>query len=275
MKRLQGYPFRLEPKPRHLSPLAQALGANRFVWNKLLAMNLSRLRQHQPLLWYQEMAWWITLWKRFDDYAFLREAPSQSLQQTAKALDRAFKDAFDPTQPYKHLPIFKKAGRNEAGIRYPQGFTLDENNRVVKLPKLGWVKYRRSRAVAGAIKNITLSRKAGQYFVSFQTERELPEPQHPATGAVGIDVGIVQFAALSTGGFIQGPNSFKRHRDRLAKAQRQLARKQKFSANWRKQKAKITRLQAHIAAARQDFLHQTSTLLSKNHAMIAVEALNL
>jgi putative transposase len=114
----QGYRFRLEPKPKHLDHLNQSLGANRFVWNKLLAMNLWRLENKLPLLWYNEMAWWITLWKKAEDYAFLNEAPAQSLQQTAKALDQAFKDAFDKTQPNKRLPKPKKLGKNEAGMSY-------------------------------------------------------------------------------------------------------------------------------------------------------------
>ena len=64
MKRLQGYQYRLEPKPKHLNHIDQALGANRFVWNKLLAMNLLRLTNKQPLIWYNEMAWFIQLWKQ-------------------------------------------------------------------------------------------------------------------------------------------------------------------------------------------------------------------
>jgi IS605 OrfB family transposase len=275
VKRLQGYQFKLEPKSKYLAHLNQALGANRFVWNKLLAMNLARLANKQPILWYYEMCWFITLWKQSEEYAFLREAPSQSLQQTAKALARAFKDAFDKTQPNKHIPVFKKAGKNEAGIRYPQGFALDEPNQVVQLPKLGWVKYRRSRHITGTVKNVTVSRTAGHYTLSIQTEREVEPPVHPAQSAVGIDLGVKNFAALSDGKFIAGPNSFKRHQQPLAKLQRQLARKQKFSANWQKQRAKITRLQAHIAAARLDFLHKTSTRLSKSHAMIAVEDLKV
>jgi putative transposase len=104
-KQRQGYRFKLELKHKYLDHLNQALGANRFVWNKLLAMNLHRLRNKQRILWYNEMAWFITLWKQSEEFSFLNDAPSQSLQQTAKALDRAFKEAFDPTQPNKRIPV--------------------------------------------------------------------------------------------------------------------------------------------------------------------------
>jgi putative transposase len=275
MKRLQGYRFKLEPKHKHLDHLNQALGANRFVWNKLLAMNLFRLENKQPILWYNEMAFFITLWKQSDEYGFLNAAPSQSLQQTAKALDRAFKDAFDKNQPNKCIPNFKRLGRNEAGIKYPQGTLLDEGNSVIKLPKLGWVKYCNSRSVLGKIKNVTISRKSGKFTLSIQTEREVKQPYHPADTAVGIDMGVVQFATLSDGTVIAPKNSFKQLSQKLAVAQRRLKHKVKFSANWNTQKQKITKLHSRIAQTRNDFLHQTSTPISKNHAMIVMEDLKV
>ena len=275
MKRLQGYRFRLEPKHKHFDHLNQALGANRFVWNKLLAMNLFRLENKMPLLWYNEMAWFVALWKQSDEYAFLKLAPSQSLQQTAKTLDRAFKDAFDKNQPNKSIPNFKRLGKNEAGIKYPQGITLDQGNSVVKLPKLGWIKYRNSRKLEGVIKNVTISRKSGKYSVSIQTEREVNDPIHPADTAIGIDLGVIQFATLSDGRVIAPKNSFKQLSQKLAREQRKLKNKVKFSANWHKQKQKITQLHSRIAQVRNDFLHQTSATISKNHAMIVMEDLKV
>ncbi len=275
MKRLQGYRFRLEPKHKHLEHLNQALGANRFVWNKLLAMNLFRLENKMPILWYNEMAFFITIWKQSDEYGFLKLAPSQSLQQTVKALERAFKDAFDKNQPNKRIPNFKRLGKNEAGIKYPQGTTLDQGNAVVKLPKLGWVKYRNSRKIEGAVKNITISRKSGKFSVSIQTERDLQDPIHPADTAVGVDMGVAQFATLSDGTVIAPKNSFKQLSQKLAKEQRKLKNKVKFSANWTKQKQKITKLHSRIAQVRNDFLHQTSSAISKNHAMIVMEDLKV
>lgn len=275
MKRLQGYQFQLNPKHKHLEHLRQSLGANRFVWNKFLAMNLLRLRQKQPLLWYHEMAWFITLWKKSDEYAFLKEAPSQSLQQTAKNLDKAFRDAFDKNQSVKRLPIFKKRGKNEAGIRYPQGFTLDEPNAVLKLPKLGWLKYRKSQRVKGTIKNVTLTRSLNTFRLSIQTEREVPTPVHPASTAVGIDMGIVNFATLSTGESIAPKNAFQQFAEKLAVAQQRLKHKRRLSANWQKQKSRIAQIHRKIAHVRQNFLHQVSHQISKNHAMIVMEDLKV
>lgn len=270
----QGYRFRLEPKPKHLDHLNRSLGANRFVWNKLLTMNLWRLQNGMPILWYQEMAWWITLWKQSEDYAFLREAPAQSLQQTAKALDRAFKDAFDKNQPRKRLPTNKKLCKNEAGIKYPQGCTLDENNRVIKLPKLGWVRYRNRREVLGVIKNVTISRHGGHYWLSIQTERDIEKQAHPATGEIGLDLGVKRLYTLSNGDYHE-PLNIEPLAQQLIQAQRTLSRRVKFSANWHKQKRRINRLHTRIAHARLDTLHKATTKISQNHAMIYVEDLKV
>lgn len=275
MKRMQAYQFQLLPKNKHLSHINASLGANRFVWNKLLAMNLYRLEQKMPLLWYQEMAWYITFWKQSEDYGFLNHAPAQSLQQTAKALDRAFRDAFDKQQPNKRLPQYKRINKKEAGIKYPQHIVLDPGNGVIKIPKLGWVKYRHSRAVKGKIKNVTISRKSGEYILSIQTEREVAEVVHESKTAVGIDLGVVNFATLSDGVVIAPKNSFKALSEKLAKKQRQLKTKVKFSNNWQKQKRRIQQIHTKIAHVRKDFLHQTSNTISKNHAMIVMEDLKI
>lgn len=97
---------------------------------------------------------------------------------------------------------------------------LDPGNGVIKIPKLGWVKYRHSRAVKGKIKNVTISRKSGEYILSIQTEREVAEVVHESKTAVGIDLGVVNFATLSDGVVIAPKNSFKALSEKLAKTQR-------------------------------------------------------
>jgi putative transposase len=101
------------------------------------------------------------------------------------------------------------------------------------------------------------------------------EQPKPKGGAVGIDVGIARFATLSDGTFYAPLNSFKRHEARLRKAQQALSRKVKFSNNWKKAKARLQRIYARIANARRDFLHKVSTAISKNHAMVCIEDLQV
>ena len=173
-------------------------------------------------------------------------------------------------------PRFKKKGRHDA-FRYPdpKQFAVDDGHGRVKLPKLGWVRYRKSRSVSGTPKQLTISRQGGHWFVSIQTEQEVATPIHPANSGGGLDVGVAKFVALSTGDTFAPVSSFRKYEKKLAREQRKLARKVKYSQNWRKQKARIAKLHEKIARIRNDFLHKTSTTISKTHAMIVLEDLSV
>jgi len=125
------------------------------------------------------------------------------------------------------------------------------------------------------IKNVTISRTGQHWFIALQVEIDLPEPVHPSTAEVGIDVGIATFAAFSDGTLIQPLNALRTNERKLARAQQALSREVKFSQNWKKQKARINRIHTTIANCRHDFLHQHSTAISKNHAVIVVEDLQV
>jgi putative transposase len=170
---------------------------------------------------------------------------------------------------------FKKKGQSDS-FRYPdpKQIKLDQANSRLFLPKLGWVRYRNSRAVLGTVKNVTVSQSCGKWFVSIQTEREVDQPI-PEGGAVGIDMGIARFATLSDGTFYAPLSSFKRHQGRLRKAQQSMSRKTKFSRNWKKEKSRIQKIHARIGNARRDYLHKTSTAISQNHAMVCIEDLQV
>jgi putative transposase len=155
-------------------------------------------------------------------------------------------------------------------FRYPdpKQIKLDQGNGRIFLPKLGWLRYRHSRDVLGEVRNVTVSGSCGKWFVSIQTQRELEEPLPTATTAIGIDVGIARFATKSDETFIDALNSFKKHQERLARYQRRMSRKVKFSKNWKKAKARVQKIHASIANARKDFLHKATTTISKNHALV-------
>jgi len=235
-------------------------------------MNMDRMENKQKILWYQEMAFWLTLWKRSEEYGFLKECPSQVLQQKLKDLERAFKDGFDRGQPLKRMPVFKKKVLND-GIRFPQGFQLD--NRRIFLPKIGWIGFHKSCDMNGTIKNITITSKGGKWYASIQVEQLVQIEAHPSDSEIGIDTGIKCFAAFSDGTMIEGVHSFRMHEQKLAREQRKLARKKRGSENWKKQKRIISRLHHTIANVRSDYLHKLSTDISKNHAKVFVEKLQI
>lgn len=274
MKIRKAYKFKLKPSTEQQQQLERFAGHCRFLWNKVLNHNLARLKMKLPLMWYHEMDFWSKLWKASDEYAFLKEVPAHCLQQKLKDLDKAFKDAFDKTQPLKRLPTWKKRGHHDS-FRFPEAKQIELDNRRVKLPKLGWIGFFKSQEICGVLKNATLSKKSGHWYISFQVELDQELNVHPSTSCVGIDMGVAKFATLSNGTVIETISVFKQWQAHLAKQQRALARKERFSNNWKKQQYRIQKTHSKIAYVRHDFLHKASTHLSKNHAMIVVEALKI
>ncbi|EHQ6258769.1 transposase, partial [Escherichia coli] len=220
---------------------------------------------------YGKMASWLVEWKNATETQWLKDSPSQPLQQSLKDLERAYKNFFRKRAAF---PRFKKRGQNDA-FRYPQGVKLDQENSRIFLPKLGWMRYRNSRQVTGVVKNVTVSQSCGKWYISIQTESEVSTPVHPSASMIGLDAGVAKLATLSDGTVFGPVNSFQKNQKTLARLQRQLSRKVKFSNNWQKQKRKIQRLHSRIANIRRDYLHKVTTTVSKNHAMIVIEDLKV
>ena len=271
MKRIQAYKFQLKLDSEQRHQISRFAGSCRFVYNKALSLQKARYESGGKKLGYAGLTRLLVEWKANPETLWLNEMPSQALQQALKDLERAYTNFFAKRA---NFPRFKKKGRGRDSFRYPQGFKLDQGNSRVFLPKLGWVRYHKSRVVQGEVKNITVSQSCGKWYVSVQTEREVEQPV-PHGDAVGIDMGIVRFATLSDGTFYAPLNSFKRHQDRLRKAQRSMSRKVKFSNNWKKEKSRIQKIHARIADARRDYLHKTSATISKNHAIVCIEDLRV
>lgn len=271
MKRLQAFKFQLRPGGQQEREMRRFAGACRFVFNRALARQNENHEAGNKYIPYGKMASWLVEWKNATEMQWLKDSPSQPLQQSLKDLERAYKNFF---QKRAAFPRFKKRGQNDA-FRYPQGVKLDQENSRIFLPKLGWMRYRNSRQVTGVVKNVTVSQSCGKWYISIQTESEVSTPVHPSASMVGLDAGVAKLATLSDGTVFEPVNSFQKNQKKLARLQRQLSRKVKFSNNWQKQKRKIQRLHSCIANIRRDYLHKVTTTVSKNHAMIVIEDLKV
>ncbi|ELT9880925.1 transposase [Escherichia coli] len=271
MKRLQAFKFQLRPGGQQECEMRRFAGACRFVFNRALARQNENHEAGNKYIPYGKMASWLVEWKNATETQWLKYSPSQPLQQSLKDLERAYKNFFRKRAAF---PRFKKRGQNDA-FRYPQGVKLDQENSRIFLPKLGWMRYRNSRQVTGVVKNVTVSQSCGKWYISIQTESEVSTPVHPSASMVGLDAGVAKLATLSDGTVFEPVNSFQKNQKTLARLQRQLSRKVKFSNNWQKQKRKIQRLHSRIANIRRDYLHKVTTTVSKNHAMIVIEDLKV
>ncbi len=304
MKINKAYKFRLEPNAEQEIILNNLVGSARFVWNQMLAISFEMFAKNEFINATNLVNKIIDL-KNNPDFDFLRtHANAVSLQQKIRDLASAWSRFFDSKthtrlkenkkklrkpkffklsdgteiQLRQLMPRFKRKSDGCDSMRLVQfdKYCRIEGNRV-KLPNgVGFVKFKKSQDIIGTIKNVTISKKSGHWYVSFGTERALPEnPIHPSTSAIGIDLGITKLITTSDGQYIKPKNSFKANQVKLAKLQRGLAKKVKFSANWKKQNRKIQKLHHHIANIRHDYLHKIITTISKNHAMIACEDLKV
>ncbi len=273
MQRLQAFKYELMPTCEQERNMRRFAGSCRFVFNRSLALQKERYEQGEEKLGYAGLCKLLTEWRNGPETPWLADAPVHPLQQTLKDLERAYANFFAKRA---NFPRFKKKGQHDS-FRYPdpKQIKLDQANSRIFLPKLGWVRYRNSREVLGTVKNVTVSQSCGKWFVSIQTEREIQAPVPKATSAVGIDMGVTRFATLSDGTFYAPLNSFKRHEDRLRKAQQAMSRKTKFSNNWKKAKARVQRIHFRIGNARRDYLHKSTTAISQNHAMVCIEDLQV
>ena len=271
MEKLRAWKYELSPDSRQEVLLRQAAGCCRFVYNHALALEKETYEAGGRHIGYCELCGILADWKKDEAMKFLRKAPSQPLQQALKDLDRAYGNFFEKRAGFPH---FKAKGVHDA-FRYPQGFWVDEVRNCVYLPKIGWVKYRRSRDIEGRPKQVTVSRSAGKWFVSIQTEEQVPDPVHPSASWIGIDLGVARIVTMSDGTFIEPVNPFRGEEKKLARLQRQLARRKKYSLNWWRTKTRILRLHRRIANIRRDFINKVTTAISNNHAAVVIEDLKV
>ena len=266
----KAYKYRLCPDKKQIQKLNQVIGCKRFVYNYLLNLRTddTNKKMIQKMTTDQMVK---TLPALKEKYPFLTEVFSQSLQTSLRNLGKAFDDYF---KGKKGFPTFQKRGRNDSAT-FPQKFWIKEQESIIYIPKVGAMSYRNSRKIKGAIKSITVSKVADRFYVSVLTEQETIVKQNKIdpNNAVGIDVGLKEFASLSNGDVISNPKYYRNYEEKLTKEQRKLSKKVKFSSNWFKQLKKVQRVHHKIANSRYDFLQKTSTNIVKNHDIVCVEDL--
>jgi putative transposase len=274
MEILKAYRFRLEPDEVQERFCRQTAGSCRFLKNlcleqRSMAWSFGRhsvgfAAQCSDTADLKEMLPWLS------------EAPSQVLQQAIKDLDWAFKRFFAGIADY---PTFQKKGEHDS-FRFPQGFEVDEANRRVKFPKMGWVRYRQGRGksarkIQGEVRSITVSRDGDHWFASILCKQEAATPPAVHGFAVGADLGVAKAIALSTGEVLEVLGMTKAEQKKLAKLQQAMAKKMRFSKNWQKLKRRIARLHSTVARRRRDSINKATTYLAKNHRLIVIEDLRV
>jgi putative transposase len=207
---------------------------------------------------------------------WLGEVNSQSLQGMTKQVESAFTKFFREKAGF---PNFKSKKNPIQSFPVPQHYSVDFENSTVKLPKIGAIKAVLHRSFEGELKTATVSRSStGKYYISILVENneELPTKQvFSALTTIGVDVGIKDFAALSTGEKIDNPKYLKNSLKRLKTLQRRVSKKVKGSKNRAKAKQRLAVIHEKITNQRNDFQCKLSFKLISENQAIALETLNV
>jgi putative transposase len=268
------YKCRAYPDPEQAAVLCRTFGCVRVVWNRTLAWRHARWHGEQSGTSFTQANAYLTAMKATEELEWLNEISSVPLQQAVRHQQTAFTAFFAGRARY---PRYKsRTGRQSAeytrsGFRWRDGKLY-----LAKMSKplaFTWSWPDTDPATLDPT-TVTVSRDPdGRWYVSLSVDTDDPEPL-PATGAVtGVDLGIKDFAVTSDGEKIPNPRHLERKARNLARYQRRLARCQKGSANRAKAKAKVARAHRKVRAAREDFLHKTSTRLVREHDVIVMENL--
>jgi putative transposase len=289
----KAFKFRLEPNQQQKVLINKTLGCSRFIYNQML--NEKQLKHKNS-----DKSKCKTEKEYKSEFDFLKEVDSIALQQSRLDLKTSYTNFFrklksgeiqkesarllakakTPKQEAEALnygkPNFKSKHNPKNSYRtinISNSIRVEENK--IKLPKLDFVKFRKSRKISGNIKSVTISKNIlGKYYISVLCETEiqkLPE----SNSNIGIDLGLKDFCIISDNTKIPNPKYLRKSELKLKKSQRKLNKRVKNSKNKFKQQKLVLKIHEKIRNQRLDFLHKLSTKLINENQVICLEDLQV
>ena len=276
---LRAIKYELKPTISQKEQIKRTCGCCRLVYNTMLDRKISAYKDRGETISAIELINQLPELK--SEKEFLKEVPSQSLQQAIRNLDSAYSNFF--RKGGSGFPKFKKKGARDS-FRIPVACAVDYENWTVKVAKIGTIRFFKghNKQISGKIKSYTIIRTStDRYFISILYEK--PDRARLDNGkSVGIDVGIKDFATMSDGKVFENQKHLKSNLRRLRVLQRTVSRRyqrgksrDEQSNNWKKAVKQVAKLQEHIAFQRHDYLHKTSTWIARNYSTVCVETLNV
>jgi len=267
----KAFKFRLYPNDEQTILINKTIGCTRYVYNHFLDTRIKVFEVEQKTLSFNVCCLELTQLKK--QIEWLQEVDSMALQQALKDLDKAYQKFF---KEKKGFPNFKSKKNTKQSYRTNANkASIEVKNNQVKLPKLGWVKFAKSRNVEGKILSATIRRNpSGKYFISLLCELEI-QPLPEIEQVVGIDLGIKKFAITSDGEYFSNPKYYRKYERKLKRLQRKLSKKQKGSHSRDKVRIKVAKAHETIRNCRQDFLHKLSSQLIRENQTICLEDLQV
>ena len=268
----KAYKFRIYPNQYQQQLIQKTFGCCRFVYNYYLDKKMKIYQETKQN--FRMNACSLDLTKLKQELEWLKEADACALQTELRNLEWAYENFF---KLHYNLPNFKskKHDRKSYTTKCNHG-SIEVKGKHIKLPKLGWVKFRDKQVPQGRIVNAVVSQvPSGKYYVSLCcVDVAMTEPEKTGL-AVGVDLGLKDFLITSDGDKIGNPKYLKQSLDKLAKLQRELSRKPSQSKRREKTRLKLARQYEKISNQRQDFLNKLSTKLVKDYDIICLENLKV
>jgi len=267
----KAFKYRIYPTRGQATLINKTIGCTRYIYNHFLDARIKVYKAEQKTLNYNACSSELTQLKK--QIEWLQEVDSMSLQQALKDLDKAYQKFF---KEKKGFPNFKSKKNTKQSYRTNANkSSIEVKDNQVKLPKLGWVKFAKSRDIEGKILSVTVSRTpSGKYFVSILCEVDI-QYLPIVDKSVGIDLGIKEFAITSDGEHFPNPKYYRKYERKLKRLQRKLSKKKKGSRNRDKARIKVAKAHEMIRNCRQDFLHKLSTKLIRENQTICLEDLQV
>jgi putative transposase len=264
----KSYKFRIYPTKEQESLLSKHFGHCRFVFNRFLNERKEKYLNEKTSLNYYDNARTLTELKKDEEFVWLKEVNSQSLQASIRNLDIAYKNFFNKQNKF---PRFKSKYDRQS-FKVPQNVSVEEGKLVIPKFKEG-IKLNLHRKLEGKPLFATISKSTtGRYYVSITCEVSYI-PFDKTNKSVGIDTGIKDLAILSDGKVYENIRTLKTKLKKLKYEQRQLSKKTKGSNSRLKQKSKLAKVHEKLTNIRKDYLHKVSTEIIKNHDVICIEDL--
>lgn len=277
--------FRIYPNQHQKILLAKTFGCTRLIYNMMLDKRINFYNENNSGLSCYDCAKEITQLKKTEAFSFLKEVDSIALQSSNEFLDRAYKSFF---RTKKGFPKFKRKFAKQSYTTKNVGGSIKVSSNHIKLPKLGEIRFAKSREIRGNIKTVAISKTVtNKYYIAVTTDYVLTEKEkwNKVKKSVGIGLGLTHFVTTSDGEKIDNPRHFNKYQAKLAKEQLILARRQlkakklgkklENSKNYQKQKLKVAKIYEKMTNVRDDFQHKLSTNIVKNHDIICTETLGI
>jgi putative transposase len=281
------YKCRAYPGQQQQAALNRTFGCVRVVWNRTLAERRRLWRVEGKNLSYAASDAALTVMKRDPELTFLAEVSSVPLQQTLRhqhqALQQALRHQHQAFSAFfarrARYPRLKSRRGRQCAHYTRSAFSMRGGGlRLAKMSdrlRFAWSWPEVDLAALDPAMVIVSREPDGRWYVTFTIDTGDPQPLPPAGHAVGVDLGVTDFAVTSDGEKIANPRPLERKARNLARYQRRLARCQQGSANRAKAVAKVARAHRKVRDARQDFLHRASTRLVRDNDLIVLEDLNV